>query len=53
MVTSTVLTLLVIPALYVSWRGFQHRKEFRSQPEAAVTGKADSGDRAADDRIRG
>ncbi|MGD8329626.1 MAG: CusA/CzcA family heavy metal efflux RND transporter [Acidobacteriota bacterium] len=33
MVTSTVLTLLVIPALYVSWRGWQHRKEFRARHE--------------------
>jgi len=30
MVTSTVLTLLVIPALYAMWRGIQHRKDFRA-----------------------
>jgi Cu(I)/Ag(I) efflux system membrane protein CusA/SilA len=30
MVTSTVLTLLVIPALYVMWRSIQHRKDFRA-----------------------
>jgi Cu(I)/Ag(I) efflux system membrane protein CusA/SilA len=30
MVSSTVLTLLVIPSLYVMWRGWQHRKEFRA-----------------------
>ena len=36
MVTSTVLTLLVIPALYVMWRGTQHRKEFRVFQEAEV-----------------
>jgi predicted RND superfamily exporter protein len=34
MVTATVLTLLVIPALYVMWRGTQHRKEFRAFREA-------------------
>jgi Cu(I)/Ag(I) efflux system membrane protein CusA/SilA len=34
MVTSTVLTLLVIPALYVMWRGVQHRKDFRAFREA-------------------
>ncbi len=30
MVSSTVLTLLVIPSLYVMWRGWQHRKDFRA-----------------------
>jgi Cu(I)/Ag(I) efflux system membrane protein CusA/SilA len=29
MVSSTVLTLLVIPAIYVIWRGWGHRKSFR------------------------
>jgi Cu(I)/Ag(I) efflux system membrane protein CusA/SilA len=28
MVSSTILTLLVIPVLYASWRGFQLRREF-------------------------
>jgi Cu(I)/Ag(I) efflux system membrane protein CusA/SilA len=36
MVTSTVLTLLVIPALYVMWRGWQHRKDFRAHREAEL-----------------
>jgi Cu(I)/Ag(I) efflux system membrane protein CusA/SilA len=36
MVTSTVLTLLVIPALYVMWRGRQHRKDFRAHREAEL-----------------
>jgi Cu(I)/Ag(I) efflux system membrane protein CusA/SilA len=27
MVSSTILTLLVIPALCVVWRGWQHRRE--------------------------
>ena len=35
MVSSTFLTLLVIPALYVIWRGFQHRKEFRRHSDDA------------------
>jgi len=35
MVSSTVLTLLVIPVLYAGWRDFQHRKEFRNAEEAA------------------
>ena len=34
LVTSTILTLLVIPALYVMWRGWQHRKDFRAHREA-------------------
>ena len=34
MVTSTALTLLVIPALYVTWRGWQHRREFRAIRQA-------------------
>jgi Cu/Ag efflux pump CusA len=34
MLSSTVLTLLVIPVLYVMWRGFQHRKDFREYAKA-------------------
>ncbi len=30
MVSSTVLTLVVIPAIYLTWRGLQHRKDFRA-----------------------
>jgi Cu(I)/Ag(I) efflux system membrane protein CusA/SilA len=40
MVTSTVLTLLVIPALYVMWRGWQHRKDFRAHREAELARQA-------------
>ncbi len=35
MISSTVLTLLVIPVLYASWRGFQCRGEFRASREDA------------------
>ena len=34
MVTSTILTLVVIPAIYLLWRGWQ----LRHRPEAAVRG---------------
>jgi Cu(I)/Ag(I) efflux system membrane protein CusA/SilA len=34
MVSSTILTLLVIPALYVIWRGWQHRGDFRAASRA-------------------
>jgi Cu(I)/Ag(I) efflux system membrane protein CusA/SilA len=30
MVSSTVLTLVVIPAIYLTWRGIQHRRDFRA-----------------------
>jgi len=36
MVTSTALTLIVIPAIYVMWRGMQHRKDFRAYRQAAA-----------------
>ncbi len=33
MISSTILTLLVIPVLYVMWRGWQHRKEWREMED--------------------
>jgi copper/silver efflux system protein len=32
LVSLTILTLLVIPAVYVIWRGFQVRREARALP---------------------
>ena len=31
LVSSTVLTLVILPAIYLLWRRFQHRKEFSSR----------------------
>ncbi len=44
MVTSTALTLLVIPALYVTWRGWQHRREFRAFRQAQAAGEQSAPD---------
>lgn len=40
MVSSTILTLLVIPVLYVMWRGAQHRKDFREHARRAAVASA-------------